>query len=190
MLSLLGRLVTRALAVGGKDTSSGALVALPITGGKVDVNATIGSVSADGALVDGVDDTIRSTVLDLASANPLAVAIVDATGAQISSFATSSATAATSTLTNVPENASNVTLLAANSNRLGGSIENDSDGILKVKAGATATATSYSRTMLPRESRTLAELFGGEYVGKIDGIWLSAPGTSGHTAARCTELEA
>jgi hypothetical protein len=57
-------------------------------------------------------------------------------------------------------------------------------------AGATATATSYSRTMLPRESRTLAELFGGEYVGKIDGIWLSAPGTSGHTAARCTELEA
>ena len=97
-------------------------------------------------------------------------------------------TAATSTLSNVAENAASATLLAANAARLGGSIENDSDGILKLKAGTTASATSYTRTLLPREHRTFDELFGVNYTGRIDGIWLSTPATAGHDAARITEM--
>lgn len=41
---------------------------------------------ADGAIVDGVTASIRASVLDLAGADPLAVAIVDTDGVQISSF--------------------------------------------------------------------------------------------------------
>lgn len=40
----------------------------------------------DGAITDGVTPTIKATVLDLVSSNPLAVAITDAAGAQITSF--------------------------------------------------------------------------------------------------------
>lgn len=98
--------------------------------------------------------------------------------------------AGTSTLTNVPENLSSVTLLSSNAARLGGTIENDSDGILKVKAGTTASATSYTRTLLPREFHTVAELFGVNYTGRIDGIWLSTPATSGHASARVSEQTA
>lgn len=40
----------------------------------------------DGAIVDGVSSSIKATVLDLTSANPLTVAITDANGDQITSF--------------------------------------------------------------------------------------------------------
>jgi hypothetical protein len=53
------------------------------------IAATLGDVTidgADGAIVDGTNAAIKATVLDLAGADPLAVAIVDAAGAQITSF--------------------------------------------------------------------------------------------------------
>lgn len=51
--------------------------------GSVNVNVISGSISlsgADGAILDGVDSTIRATVFDYASSNPLAVTLVDTGG--------------------------------------------------------------------------------------------------------------
>lgn len=52
--------------------------------GNLNISASISG--ADGAILDGVTNTIKATVLDLVSSNPLTVAIVDSGGAQISSF--------------------------------------------------------------------------------------------------------
>lgn len=69
----------------GKD-SSNILRTLEIDGsGNLNVNVAAGG-AGDGAILDGANSAIKATVLDLASSNPLATAIVDATGAQISSF--------------------------------------------------------------------------------------------------------
>lgn len=45
-----------------------------------------GGGSGDGALLDGVSSSIKATVLDLTSSNPLTVGIVDSNGDQITSF--------------------------------------------------------------------------------------------------------
>lgn len=88
----------------------------------------------------------------------------------------------TATLANVASSATNVTLLAANTARLGATIFNDSTQVLYVKFGATASATSY----------TVQIAAGGYYevpqpvfTGKLDGIWASANGN-----ARVTETSA
>lgn len=55
----------------------------------INVSVVEGSISlsgADGAITDGVSALIRATVFDLASSNPLATQIVDATGTAITSF--------------------------------------------------------------------------------------------------------
>lgn len=88
----------------------------------------------------------------------------------------------TATLANVASSATNVTLLAANTARLGATITNDSTQVLYVKFGATASATSY----------TVQIAAGGYYevpqpvfTGKLDGLWASANGN-----ARVTETSA
>lgn len=53
--------------------------------GAVRVTIESGS-SSGGAVFDGVDSGIKATVLDLASSNPLTVAVVDSAGDQITSF--------------------------------------------------------------------------------------------------------
>ena len=50
------------------------------------MQATGAAGSSDGAILDGVSSSIKATVFDLASSNPLTVAVTDATGAQITSF--------------------------------------------------------------------------------------------------------
>lgn len=87
--------------------------------------------------------------------------------------------AQTATLSNVSSSASNVTLLAANTARLGATIWNDSTAILYVKFGATASATSCTVKMVADSYYEVP--FG--YYGIIDGIWASANG-----AARITEI--
>lgn len=94
--------------------------------------------------------------------------------------ATKEQRAATATVTSVNDSASNVTLLAANANRLGASIFNDSTSNLFVKLGATASQTDFT-----------VKIAGGgyyelpyHYTGRMDGIW-SADSTG---AARVTEF--
>ena len=94
------------------------------------------------------------------------------------------AAASTATLANVAGSASSVTLLAANAERLGATIVNDSTAILYVKFGSAATTTSYT-VMLAGTASSIAAYyevpFG--YTGIITGIWASATGS-----ARVTEL--
>lgn len=89
------------------------------------------------------------------------------------------AKAATATLANVSSSATSVTLLAANTARIGATIFNDSSAILYVKLGTTASATSYTIQMAAGSYYEVP--FG--FNGRIDGIWASANGS-----ARVTEL--
>jgi len=92
---------------------------------------------------------------------------------------TKPAGATTGTLTNVGGSASSVTLLAANANRKGATIFNDSSATLSVKFGATASATSFTVQLV---SGAYYEVPYG-YTGILDGIWTSATGN-----ARVTEV--
>jgi hypothetical protein len=49
-------------------------------------SASLVGGGGDGAILDGVSSSIKATVLDLTSANPLTTAIVDGSGNQITSF--------------------------------------------------------------------------------------------------------
>src|SRR4249919_2110329 len=85
----------------------------------------------------------------------------------------------TATKANVAGSASSVTILAANTARLGASIKNDSSAILYVDlTGGTATSSSYSVDLVAGAYFEVPF----KYTGLITGIWASATG-----AARVTE---
>lgn len=88
--------------------------------------------------------------------------------------------AGTSATSNVVSSLSNVTILAANANRLGATVYNDSNSRLFLKFGATASLSSFTVRM---GSQDYFEVPAG-YTGIIDGIW--APRVDGN--ARVTEL--
>lgn len=91
----------------------------------------------------------------------------------------------TSAVTNTPANAANVTLLAANQQRQAVYIHNDSeDSELLVKCGATASATSFTFIIPPREGRRLPV----PWAGIIDGIWRNPGGGAVIGNARVTEI--
>lgn len=71
-------------------------------------------------------------------------------------------------LTNVADAASNTTILSSNTARRGASFFNDSDQILYLKLGATASSTSFTVRMAPYDYYELQQPV---YTGIIDGIW-------------------
>lgn len=91
--------------------------------------------------------------------------------------------AGTATLSNVAGSASSVTLLAANTSRIGAQVTNDSSALLYIKFGTTASTTSYTVVLAGAASAPFSyyEVPAG-YTGRIDGIWASATGN-----ARVTE---
>lgn len=93
----------------------------------------------------------------------------------------SNQSAATAAVTSQNDQATNVQLLAANTNRKGVMIHNDSISTLFVNFGATASATAFS-VKIPSDA--LYEMAAPIYTGQINGIW-SADATG---AARITEL--
>ncbi len=80
--------------------------------------------------------------------------------------------AGTSPHTNVASSLTVVTLLAANANRLGASIYNDSNGRVRVKMGAGASLTSFTKRLSPHEFFPVPFA----YTGIITGIWEQVPG--------------
>lgn len=86
----------------------------------------------------------------------------------------------TGTQSTVDDSASNVTLLAANANRLGATVFNDSTVDLYLKLGATASVTSFTCKVAAAGYYEVPS----HYVGIIDGIWAS----NAAGAARITEL--
>lgn len=89
----------------------------------------------------------------------------------------------TATLSNVAASATSVTVLAANTARIGGQITNDSSAVVYLKFGTTASTTSYTVVLAGAASAPFSyyEIPAG-YTGRIDGIWASATGN-----ARVTE---
>ena len=83
------------------------------------------------------------------------------------------------TLANVNDIDSSVTILAANADRIGALIVNDSTETLYLKYGATASTTSYTAKLAPQQAHDVRQ----GYSGVIDGIWSG----NGSGAARVTE---
>lgn len=82
-----------------RSGKKGATDPAPVTSTSIDANTqgldvnvvggSLGNVTienTDGAIVDGVNNTIKATVLDLTNSNPVTVGIVDSNGDQITSF--------------------------------------------------------------------------------------------------------
>lgn len=84
-------------------------------------------------------------------------------------------------IASVDASATSVTLKAANANRCGLNIYNDSDKALYVKYGATASAGSFTVKILAGGYFEMPEPI---YTGTVDGIWAADP----TGAARVTEL--
>lgn len=91
---------------------------------------------------------------------------------------------ASGAITSVSDTNADTTILAANANRKGASIFNDSTALLYLAlANVTASATAYSVQVPPGGYFELPICDGGVYTGIIKGIWASdAAG-----AARVTE---
>ena len=122
--------------------------------------------------------TAQGNIVDI-KANPSGALAVDASGSSVSvsNFPTSPATGGN---TSVNASTTQVTLLAANANRKGATIYNDSTlNALKVSLGPTASATSF--TVVIASSGYYEVPFG--YTGVITGIFATAIG-----AARITEV--
>jgi hypothetical protein len=77
--------------------------------------------------------------------------------------------------------ASSVRLLDANTNRLGGTVYNDSDKILYLKLGTVASSTSYTIQIVPKGYFEIPYV----YIGDLDGAWEA--GVTG-TGALVTEF--
>lgn len=86
------------------------------------------------------------------------------------------------TVTSVASQDTNITLLAANANRIGATIYNTDSGPLFVKFGATATATTSFTVRIVADG--YYEFPQPVYRGIVDGIWT----TSSTGAANITEL--
>lgn len=107
---------------------------------------------------------------------------IDGTISGTGTFTTKEVRSASVAQSSVNDTASNVTLLASNTNRLGATIFNDSTVTLYLKLGATASTTSFTVAMVAASYYEVPFA----YTGIIDGIWASD--ASG--AARITELTA
>lgn len=86
---------------------------------------------------------------------------------------------ATSTVTSAADSASSATLLASAPTRMKASFYNDSTSAAFLKKGATASATSFTKKLLPEEYYEF-----DDYTGVVDCIWVTAPGGF----MRCTEV--
>lgn len=88
----------------------------------------------------------------------------------------------TATISTVASQDTNITILAANANRIGATIFNNDTGLLYIKFGATATATTSNTACIAAGG--YYEVPAPVYRGIIDGIWT----TSGSGSANVTEL--
>jgi hypothetical protein len=170
----------------------------------VSVDADVNSIVDNAAFTDGASrlvpagfifDEVAGTALtenDAAAARidskrAIVIALEDATTrgqrATIDSAGgvkTKETRSATGTASTVASSATSVTILAANANRLGASVFNDSTQVLYLLLGsATASATVYSVQLLPGAYYEVP----ANYTGQLTGIWAAANGN-----ARVTEL--
>lgn len=113
------------------------------------------------------------------SASTLRVVLATDQPALTTPVPTKETRSATPTQSSVSGSGTSVSLLAANSSRLGATIFNDSSALLYLKLGATASTTSFTALLGTNDYYEVPF----NYTGAIDGIWSSATG-----AARITEI--
>jgi len=183
----------------------------PGTGVNLDTSAISGSVTAnagtnlntstlltssDFAAAFGTAGTADSQVLSIQGITSMTpVQVSQATGTNLhmvldsgtvttitNTVPTKEIIASTAAGTSVSDTNVSTTLLAANANRLGATIYNDSTAILYVKFGTTASATDFTVQMNTEDYYEIPF----RYTGRLDGIWDSD--ASG--AAKITELTA
>lgn len=106
------------------------------------------------------------------------VTFTDADSNHYQAFAIGPATSAT--VSNVTAAIADTQLVAANANRRGFILFNDSTSVLYMKFGTGASTTSFT---VPIAAADYYEMPEPVYAGQINGIWLAANG-----AARITEL--
>lgn len=163
---------------------TGALPAGSNAIGTVTVQDGGGSITVDGTVgVSGsvpVTDNAGSLTVDAPVGTPVFVRLSDGSSA-ISTLPVSLPTSGSATVTSQNDQATNATLLAANSGRDGFAIFNESTSFLYIKFGATATASDYTVRIAP--GGYFEHMGAGIYTGRVDGIW--SADASG--AARVTE---
>lgn len=171
-------------SVGGLGASGAAVTGNPVRiGGSDGTNArdiltdTSGRQIAVGAAANGAA-VVGNPVLIAGSDGTNARTIKTSSDGTVQVAATPTKSS-TGTVTNVSSSATNVTLLSTNANRLGATVYNDSNQVLYLKLGATASTTSYTVRVSAQGYYEVPS----NYTGQIDGIWNSANG-----AARVTEL--
>ena len=130
--------------------------------------------AADSGNPIKVGGRASTTPVTAVAANDRVDAFFDVQGRQVITMK-----ALTGTASNVNASATNVTILAANTARLGATVYNDSTVTLYLKLGATASTTSFTVKLIGDAYYEVP--FG--YYGIIEGIWASATGV-----ARVTEL--
>ncbi len=141
--------------------------AVTVTGGATSAKQDTAQTSLS-AIAASLDDLVDGSISDVAQ---------DSTLQDIGDRLTKTTT---SSVSSVAANASTVTLLSAESDRLSFSCYNDSSSSLYLKYGATASTTSFT-VKIPANG--FYEAPSPVYVGVIDGIWDTAIGS-----ARLTEL--
>lgn len=149
-----------------------------ITTGNATAVSILAAVDQIEGYVDGIEGLITSGNASLASILT-SVDGLEALLTTTNSLIGNQLRASTSTLSSVAASASSVQLLAANANRVGVTIFNDSTTNMFVKEGTTASLTSFSYRIAPFGH---LELPTPCYSGRVDAIWLSATGS-----ARITE---
>lgn len=155
----------------GTTTQPISATSLPLPTGAA-TETTLASRLADATFTARVNTLGQKT-----SANSTPVVIAS----DQSAISVSDQKASTATTTQVTSVATSTTVLAANANRLGATIYNDSTKKLFTKFGTTASATDFTILIDPGAYYEVPF----NYTGRIDGIWASANG-----AARVTEVTA
>lgn len=145
-----------------------ALPAHILAGEKADGTAVALQVTDDGKMkMDVSSVTVSNVEISNDAGNPVPVS--------------SGGAKATASISRVSASVTSVTLLAANANRRRVVIYNESTASLRIKLGATASATSYSLLLGPGD--TYESPTDWVYTGAVDGIWDAANG-----AAQITEV--
>lgn len=120
------------------------------------------SGSGDGAIQDGANPTIEATVIDLVNSNPVAVAIVDGSGTQITSFGggtqyaedTAAGAADVVTMAGAVRKDTAASLVDTDGDRT--ELQTDSAGRLRVTAADTTQPISAVALPLPAGAATAA----------------------------------
>ncbi len=106
---------------------------------------------------------------DVSDANPLPIYFVSPPDVVVVAYAAP----ATATVAQVASSASAVTLQAANADRRGLRVQNDSTAVLYLKYGAGASLTSYTKKLVAGE---YWEMPPNDYSGIVSGIWATTNG--------------